>query len=83
MVTIHPRSWLARNGHSRLLGSGRLQPGDPADLVAVSIGDHHDPMKSPLEAALQGSIQACWIDGRVINSCAPNFRESPGLEEDR
>ena len=83
MGTIHPRSWLARNGHGSLLGSGRLQPGDPADLVAVSIPSHSEANASPLEAALDGSVQACWIDGRVINSSAPDSSLDPGREEDR
>ena len=83
MVTIHPRSWLARNGHGSFLGSGRLQPGDPADLVAVSIPGNSEANESPLEAALQGSVQACWIDGRVINSSAPDSNIDSGREEDR
>ncbi|MGB1810059.1 MAG: hypothetical protein ACPHQT_07270, partial [Planctomycetota bacterium] len=62
---------------------GRLQPGDPADLVAVSIPSHSEANTSPLEAALDGSVQACWIDGRVINSSAPDSSVDSGREEDR
>lgn len=68
MITVRPRTWLARNRRSDWLGSGRLQPGDPADLVAISVNNSH---ASVLESAIYGSIQACWIDGRIVNSTAP------------
>ncbi len=80
MVTVNPRSWLSRCGHGSLLGSGRLEVGDPADLIAVSIPDHTLP---PMESALQGSVLACWIDGRVINSSAPADRRPLPSEKEK
>ena len=68
MITIQPRAWLARQQRTDWLGTGRLQPGDPADLVAISVKNSHG---SVLESAIHGSIQACWIDGRIVNSSAP------------
>ena len=82
MVTVHPRSWLSRNGHRDLLGSGRLQPGDPADLVAISIPDSQGPSTSPLEAAIHGTVQACWIDGVVVNFTDPDSAHDSLREED-
>ena len=63
MAVTHPRDWFADAGHPRFLGSGRLQPGDPADLVAVSIPDGDGPL---LERALSGEVLGTWIDGRAL-----------------
>ncbi|MDE0961272.1 MAG: amidohydrolase family protein [Planctomycetota bacterium] len=63
MAIVHPRQWLARAGHPDLLGCGTLQPGDPADLVAVSIPEGDGPL---LERALAGEVIASWIDGRAL-----------------
>lgn len=60
MAVTHPRDWFADAGHPEFLGSGRLQPGDPADLVAIAIdGD----ASRALESALAGEVVEVWIDG--------------------
>ncbi|HCW45605.1 MAG TPA: hypothetical protein DGU45_09890 [Planctomycetes bacterium] len=68
MVTTAPREWLSGLGQSHLLGSGKLQAGDPADLVAVSVPQGSGGV---LERALNGKILGCWIDGRVKTWEAP------------